>query len=392
MKDQNPSRTLNELVSALGGLGFFEGLPEEDLRLVAGVVQGVALDEGEYLFREGDPGDALFVLEAGGVELGISDAEGQEEKLSQRRPGEIMGEMALASNSPRSFFARATESAALFRIDRAGFEEMVDNPRLARRVLESLAKDQRALDLRVSAQGRLDATGSRGVVDVGEMSRVMQKGLLPEEAPRLSGFDIAAGTKQEPDGDGRSIWDFFHLADGRTGLMSLNVQGEGLPAGHYLAIARSLFRELAKDHQDLQGLLARVNSGLAVAVVEGMDQYVEAGVILPSEGGVEWAGAGRCPGAIIRRSGVFEEFSTHGPPLGMLEGFLYGTQRMELGAGDAVIVFSEAPQGIFRGAADLVASLQGKPVGEVVSTVHKALKKAQAGEGSETSILFIRKQ
>ena len=71
---------------------------------------------------------------------------------------------------------------------------------------------------------------------------------------------------------------------------------------------------------------------------------------------------------------------------------MYGTQRMELGAGDAVIVLSEAPQGIFRGAADLVASLQGKPVGEVVSTVHKALKKAQEGEAAETSVLFIRKQ
>jgi CRP-like cAMP-binding protein len=389
---QDNRRTPDELVSTLAALSFFAGLPEEDLRFVAGIVQEVALEEGEYLFQEGDPGDAFFVLETGGVELAVSHAEGQEEKLSQRRPGEIMGEMALASGSPRSFFARATESALLFRIDRDGFGVMVDNPRFARRVLESLARDQRALDLRVSAQGRLDAKPSGGGVDVREMSRVMQRGLLPEEAPRLSGFDIAAGTRQEPDGAGRTIWDYFRLGDGRTGLVILNVQGEGLPAGHYLAIARSLFRELAKDHQDLQGLLARVNSGLAVAVVEEMDQFVEAGVLLPSEGGVEWAGAGRCPGAIIRRSGVFEEFSTHGPPLGMLEGFMYGTQRMELGVGDAVIVFSEAPQGIFRGAADLVASLQGKPVGEIVSTVQKALKKAQEGEGSETSVLFIRKQ
>ncbi len=392
MQAQDHNRTKDELVSALEALAFFAGLPEEDLSLVAGIIQEVALEEGEFLFQEGDPGDSFFVLEAGGVELAVSHAEGQEEKLSNRRPGEIMGEMALASGSPRSFFARATESTTLFRIDRVGFDEMVDNPRLARRVLESLAKDQRALDLRVSAQGRLDAKASAGGVYVREMSRILQKGLLPEEAPRVSGFDIAAGTRHEPDGVGRTIWDYFHLGDDRIGLVSLNVQGEGLPAGHYLAVARSLFRELAKDHHDLQGLLARVNSGLAMAVVEGMDQYVEAGILLPSEGGVEWAGAGRCPGAIIRRSGVFEEFSTHGPPLGMLEGFLYGTQRIELGAGDAVIVFSEAPKGIFRGAADLVASLQGKPVGEVVSTVLKALKKAQEGEGAETSVLFIRKQ
>jgi hypothetical protein len=142
----------------------------------------------------------------------------------------------------------------------------------------------------------------------------------------------------------------------------------------------------------MKGLLARLNSGLAVAVLDGMDQYVEAGILLPSEGGVEWAGAGRCPGAVIRRNGVFEEFSTHGPPLGMLDGFLYGTERLELGAGDAVLVLSEASQGIFRGAADLVASLQGKPVGEVVSTVHKALDKADPEGDVEASVLFVRKQ
>jgi CRP-like cAMP-binding protein len=389
---QDRIRTLNELVSALEGLSFFSGLTEEDLSFVAGMVKEVALDEGEYLFEEGDPGDALFVVESGGIELVLPNPGGEEEKLSNRRPGEILGEMSLASGSPRSFSARATSSAKLFRVDREGFEKMVDRSHLARRILESLAKDQRMLDLRVSAQERLEAKRSAAGVDVRELSRIIQKGLLPAEAPRVAGFDIAAGTKQESDGTGRTIWDYFRLANGRIGLLSLNVQGEGLPAGHFLAIARSLFRELAKNHEDLQGLLARVNSGLAVAVVEGVDQYVEAGVLLPAEGGVEWAGAGRCPGAIIRRSGVFEEFSTHGPPLGMLEGFIYGTQRMELGAGDAVIVFSEAPQGIFRGAADLVASLQGKPVGEVVSTVQKAIGKAQAGEGAEASILFVRKQ
>jgi serine phosphatase RsbU (regulator of sigma subunit) len=227
---------------------------------------------------------------------------------------------------------------------------------------------------------------------VDEISRVIQRGLLPAEVPRITGFDIAAGTSLVEDGPGRTLWDHFQLRGGKTGLVSLNVQGDGLPPGHYLGVARSLLRELGRDHDDLQGFLARVNSGLAAAVLEGMDQYVEAGILLPSEGGVEWAGAGRCPGAVIRRNGVFEEFSTHGPPLGMMEGFLYGTEKMELGAGDSVIVLSEVSKGIFRGAADLVASLQGKPVGEVVSTLHKALAKAQPEVPVEASVLFVRKQ
>jgi sigma-B regulation protein RsbU (phosphoserine phosphatase) len=165
-----------------------------------------------------------------------------------------------------------------------------------------------------------------------------------------------------------------------------------LPAAHYLAQTRGLLRELARDHQSLQGLLARVNSGLAVAGIEGMDQFVEAGVLLPSPRRVEWVGAGRCPGAILRRNGVFQEFSTHGPPLGMLEGFQFAPQIMELSAGDAVIVLSQAPSGVFRGAADLAASLQGKPVAEVVSTIHRALGKALPESSPESSVLFVRKQ
>ena len=57
-----------------------------------------------------------------------------------------------------------------------------------------------------------------------------------------------------------------------------------------------------------------------------------------------------------------------------------------------MVVLSGGSQGLFRGAADLVASLQGKPVGEIVGMVQKALKKAQPEDPVETSILFIRKQ
>jgi len=227
---------------------------------------------------------------------------------------------------------------------------------------------------------------------VEEISRVIQRGLLPSEVPRIPGFDIAAGTSLPDDGPGRTLWDFFQLGNGKTGLVNLTVQGRGLPPAHYLAVARGLLRELARNHEDLQGFLARINSGLAAAAVEGVDQYVEAGVLVPSEGGVEWAGAGRCTGAVIRRNGVFDEFSAHGPPLGMMEGFLYGTERLELGAGDSVIVLSDVSPGVFRGAADLVASLQGKPVGEVVSTLHRALAKATPDVPVEATVVLVRRQ
>ena len=106
----------------------------------------------------------------------------------------------------------------------------------------------------------------------------IQRGLISNEVPSVGGFDIAAGTSLDPKGSGRNIWGHFRLSDGRIGLAVLHVQGEGLPAAHFLALARSLLREMALDQEGLVGLLARVNSGMADAVPEGSTQHVEAGI------------------------------------------------------------------------------------------------------------------
>lgn len=391
-----------EFLPLLRRVSFFEELRDEDLRELLPIVRKVTVDENEIIFREGDGGDALYVVHDGGVELSALRHGGETEWSARSHPGDAFGEAALLNDSPRPATARAASSTTLLRVDREGFRGLLGNNPLALRLLASLSGAFRSPEAGPQEPGPLDA-GARGAgmaeaemgvaeMGVAEMSRLLQRGLIPVDAPRIRGFDIAAGTNLEEEGEGRTVWDFAELQDGRTALVTLNVQGVGLPPGHYLAMARTLLREIARDHSDLNGLLARVNSGLAAGGVEGMEQYVEAGVLLPWDGGVEWAGAGGCPGAIIRRSGVFQEFSTHGPPLGMMEGFLYGTQRMELGAGDAVIVLSAASQGLFRGAADLVASLQGKPAGEVVTVVQEALKKAHPEGGLETSVLFVRRQ
>jgi CRP-like cAMP-binding protein len=383
-----------EILPLFRNIPFFESLTDEELRRLTSTVRSAQADGGEVLYREGEEPDAFYIVREGRVEITAPGSSGGMENRWIRGPGESLGELALVGSSHRGETARTEGPVSLLRMEGSRFRELLDDRALTLRVLTSLATALRGLEVRLAQERKADPiiTTGESPGDSTEISRLLQRGLIPPEAPRIHGFDIAAGTSLEDDGEGRTIWDYTELGDGQTALLTLNVQGDGLPPAHYLAVARSLLRELARDQSGLKGLLARINSGLAAAVVEGMEQYVEAGVLLPSGGGVEWAGAGRCPGAIIRRSGIFEEFSTHGPPLGMLDGFMYGTQRMELGAGDAVIVLSEASQGLFRGAADLVASLQGKPVGEVVTMVHKALKKAHPEEARETSVLFVRRQ
>lgn len=393
MQAADRSWKVEEVVPLLRDLSFFEGLPDADLEFAAGILGVSSLQSGGTLFREGDPGDAFYIVLEGGVDLTMTRPSGETEKLARRRPGECLGEAALLHGGPHSAAAVAVGPCVLLRTDEAGFRRLLTNNRLALRVLASMARAHRALDLRLSAQDRLRYAARENAGGARDLSRIIQRGLLPREAPRIEGFDIAAGTILAEDGPGKTLWDHFQLRDGRRGLVSLSVLGEGLPPAYCLAVTRSLLRELAREMEDLSGLLVRVNSALASsAVVEGVAQFVEVGIVVPSGSRVEWAGAGRCPGAMIRRNGVFQEFTSNGPPLGMLEGFLYRAQPLELGAGDAVLVLSEASQGVFRGAADLVASLQGKPVGDVVSMLQKALRKALQDTPPEASVLFIRKQ
>jgi serine phosphatase RsbU (regulator of sigma subunit) len=174
-------------------------------------------------------------------------------------------------------------------------------------------------------------------------------------------------------------------------MAALHAQSDAMPPGLTLAVARAFLMELGRIRSSPSKILAEANDALARTALDSGDPTVACGLLVAGPDGVEWACAGQIPGGVIRREGTFDELVSHGPPLGMLQGFQYGTSTLELGPGDEAIVLMGASAGLFRGAADLVASLTGKPAGEVVSTVHKAIRKAQGDQPIETTVLFLRK-
>lgn len=223
-----------------------------------------------------------------------------------------------------------------------------------------------------------------------DLSRRLQQALLPRNAPALQGYDIAAGTTREEDGHGSSIWDWFQLPGGRPALFTLDVAPSGFPAAHGLAMARGLLRELHCGDPDLGGLVRRVNGALA-RTATGLGGFIECGLVALGPGGVTWLSAGTVPGGVIRREGTMDEFPSSGPPLGLMDGFRYGSVEVPLRAGDVAVVLSHGAKGLFRGAADLVAELHGKPAGDVVSKLQTAIRRAGGQDQRELSILFARK-
>ena len=214
--------------------------------------------------------------------------------------------------------------------------------------------------------------------------------LLPREAPTVTGYDVAGGTSTHEEGHGDTLWDHFELRDGRRGFTVLKAGSGSLPAGFYLGMGRALMRGLAPTHDSVEGLLASVNKTLAAGAPEASHQVLDCGVVLPTEDGVEWCIAGSALSGVIGRDGSFVELGSNGPPLGMMEGFQYRSNHHPMSVGDSCVTLSHASSGLFKGTADLVAGLVGKPAGEVVSTVHKAIRQAQ-GDDAEVSVLFLRR-
>jgi len=96
----------------------------------------VILAAGEVLFREGDPGDCMFVLLAGALEISVG---GRVVETSAR--GAIVGEMALIDHSARTATVTAKETSKLAKIDQRRFHFLVQqNPFFATHVMKVLAE------------------------------------------------------------------------------------------------------------------------------------------------------------------------------------------------------------------------------------------------------------
>jgi len=102
----------------LKGVELFEHLSDEDCLSLAEVIDLRQLPAGETLFKAGEPGDSLFVVRSGAVELYIKDTTGQKIVLTVVGPGEIFGELALLHNSSRTATAVALADTDLLELDR----------------------------------------------------------------------------------------------------------------------------------------------------------------------------------------------------------------------------------------------------------------------------------
>jgi CRP-like cAMP-binding protein len=130
---------------------LFENQPEEVLRAVLSQGRLVEFGPGEEIFRQGDEGDRLFIVKTGVLEVLATPADGAEQlPVAYLGTGEVLGELALLTGSPRSATARSPEHAELFTLEKPVFLDLMETlPAFSRNLCLVLAKRLEATTLKV---------------------------------------------------------------------------------------------------------------------------------------------------------------------------------------------------------------------------------------------------
>ncbi len=125
----------------LKGIAIFQDLDEGELARVAEVCRTQELVSGEYVFREGEPGNRLFLVIEGAVRISRMIPGSGEEALAILKEGALFGEMSVFDRSERSTDAISNGGCKLLTISRSDFELLLDfNRELAYKVLWSCTR------------------------------------------------------------------------------------------------------------------------------------------------------------------------------------------------------------------------------------------------------------
>ena len=136
----------------LANIPLFESLTPEDLDALSRRLEQVEYPEGEVIFRQGDEGSALFLIEDGAVEISYGEGRGKV-VLATLFTGQYFGELSLFDGSPRSATATSHKQSRLIRLDREHLVDFVNkNPPAALRIIAEMSERLRQTNELMSQQ------------------------------------------------------------------------------------------------------------------------------------------------------------------------------------------------------------------------------------------------
>ncbi len=193
----------------------------------------------------------------------------------------------------------------------------------------------------LAQQAALAVENARLHEQLSRFAETMRRSLLPQEPPVVDGLELGyryeSAAQVEVGGD---VIDFLDLPDGRLAIVLGDVTGHGIDAAAEMAMAKFVFRSLARRNPDPRLFLARANDVVAAEITAGAFitmVYVTA----HPDGRLACASAGHPRPRLVRRDGSIEELPGSGLALGIAPDQSYEEATVTLGPGDAVVLYTD---------------------------------------------------
>ncbi|MFL6255493.1 MAG: DUF1003 domain-containing protein [Pyrinomonadaceae bacterium] len=134
-------------LEALRSVPLFASLGDESAGTLRGLLELELRPAGSVLFRKGEQGGAMYLIEGGRVRIHINDRNGDEVTLAELAAGDFFGEMAILDGKPRSATATVSENARLAVLSRQHFHDFVRrSPEVAVSMLAAITERLRHTD------------------------------------------------------------------------------------------------------------------------------------------------------------------------------------------------------------------------------------------------------
>jgi signal transduction histidine kinase len=119
---------------------LFGQLPPAELKRVRDTAREMSFANGQDIFKAGDPGDGVYIVKDGSVQIATVVGTGERHVFSRVPPGDVFGEMSLLDNQPRSAFASAEGDAVVYFVPREPMLELMrQSPELSMRLVQEVS-------------------------------------------------------------------------------------------------------------------------------------------------------------------------------------------------------------------------------------------------------------
>ena len=225
----------------------------------------------------------------------------------------------------------------------------------------------------------------------------IQQGMLPDEAPKVAGADLA-GFNAACRTVGGDYFDFFPYSDGRVGMVLGDVSGKGMPASLLMMQLHARVQLVADEPGDLGALMVRLNKVTCAKCPSNRFVTFFFSVLDPATGELRFANAGHNPPIIVRASGNAEMVEGGGPVLGILSSAHYAEAKRQLEHGDMVVLYSDGVTEANNTNYDeygeerfieVLCRHRHEPAAKIVEAVNKSLADFTAGAPQADDITLV---